>query len=465
MRHDGRWLGRVSAVVLAAVAVLAAPPAAGAAGSVYVATAGVGTTPGTVSQYDIDPLTGALSPKSPASLPEANNPTNLAITPDGRNVYVTNQNGVFPPVPGSVSQYSADPATGALTPKAPATVLAGLAPWGIGVTPDGRSAYAVNSNGVAVAGASTVSQYDIDATTGALSPKTPATVPTAGNSHHIAITPDGRSAYVTSSDTSTIAQFDVGADGRLSAKTPATVAGAFPLGIVVDPDGRSVYATDLGGAVLQFDVDPQTGALSPKSPAGVPGASTPDGIAVTPDGRSVYVGDVNDAAVFQYDVDPATGRLSPKAPASVASGDGPFQIAVSSDGRSAYVTDFRASEISQYDVDDVTGALTPKSAATVATPPFPDGIVVGSLPAATVSYDELCTLTRQSWNPRTRAHVLLPCALLRGAKIAAAHHNVFLQRLFLGRYIAIVQAASGKDLTAAQAATLIADARALLPAG
>jgi 6-phosphogluconolactonase (cycloisomerase 2 family) len=417
MRHDGRWLGRVSAVVLAAVAVLAAPPAAGAAGSVYVATAGVGTTPGTVSQYDIDPLTGALSPKSPASLPEANNPTNLAITPDGRNVYVTNQNGVFPPVPGSVSQYSADPATGALTPKAPATVLAGLAPWGIGVTPDGRSAYAVNSNGVAVAGASTVSQYDIDATTGALSPKTPATVPTAGNSHHIAITPDGRSAYVTSSDTSTIAQFDVGADGRLSAKTPATVAGAFPLGIVVDPDGRSVYATDLGGAVLQ------------------------------------------------YDVDPATGRLSPKAPASVASGDGPFQIAVSSDGRSAYVTDFRASEISQYDVDDVTGALTPKSAATVATPPFPDGIVVGSLPAATVSYDELCTLTRQSWNPRTRAHVLLPCALLRGAKIAAAHHNVFLQRLFLGRYIAIVQAASGKDLTAAQAATLIADARALLPAG
>ena len=60
--------------------------------------------------------------------------------------------------------------------------------------------------------------------------------------------------------------------------------------------------------------------------------------------------------------------------------------------------------------------------------------------------------------------MLLLCALLRGAKIAAAHHNAFVQRLFLGRYIAIVRAASGKDLTAAEAAMLIADARALLPA-
>ena len=308
------------------------------------------------------------------------------MTPDGRNVFVTNQTGTFPPVPGSVSQYGADPGNRRADAEGSSDRRRG--PLAVGDRRDARRPQCVRRE-LQRRGSGrrerTVSQYDIGATTGALSPKTPATVPTGGDPHHIAITPDGRSAYVTSLNTSTIAQFDVGADGRLSAKTPATVAGAFPLGIVVSPDGRSVYATDLGGAVLQYDVAPQTGALSPKSPAAVPGASSPDGIAVTPDGRSVYVADVNDGAVFQYDVDPAGGGLSPETPASVASGDGPFQIAVSSDGRSAYVTDFRASEISQYDIDGVTGGLTPKSPATVATPPFPDGIVVGSLPAATVS--------------------------------------------------------------------------------
>jgi 6-phosphogluconolactonase len=465
MRCDGRWLGLISAVALAGLLALTAPALAGTAGSVYVANSGFvvpGVPGGTISQYDVDPSTGALTPKAEPPIAQPD-PKFIALTPDGSSAYVTNQ------VPGddTIAQFTVDPSTGALLAKQPATVAAGPNPFGIAVAPGGRSAYAANITSGPEPG--TVSQYAIAQAGGGLSPLVPPSLTTAGASPaHVAVAPDGRSAYVTNVNSNTVAQYDVEPlSGALSPKTPATVAaGQGPTDIAISPDGRSAYVADAttDGTVSEFDIDASSGALTAKTPATVPAGLDPDGIAVTPDGRSVYAANGNDGDVSQYDVDPTTGVLLPKTPAAVASGDGPLGIAVSADGRSAYVANLRAGTISQYDIGAVSGALTPKTPATVATNPFPIGVAVGPPPAAGgVSYDELCTLTREAWNPRTRAHVLLLCALLRGARIAAAHHNASLQRLFLDRYIAIVRAASGTDLTARAAATLIADARALLP--
>jgi hypothetical protein len=50
----------------------------------------------------------------------------------------------------------------------------------------------------------------------------------------VAVSPDGKSLYVTMFFSNSLSQFDVGPDGKLSAKTPATVpAGAGPAGIAV----------------------------------------------------------------------------------------------------------------------------------------------------------------------------------------------------------------------------------------
>jgi hypothetical protein len=53
--------------------------------------------------------------------------------------------------------------------------------------------------------------------------------------------------------------------------------------VAVSPDGRSAYVVnDLDGTVSQYTIDPATGALSPKSPPTVPtDGFNPAGIAVS----------------------------------------------------------------------------------------------------------------------------------------------------------------------------------------
>ena len=121
----------------------------------------------------------------------------MAVTPDGESAYVANADG-------TVSQYDIDPSSGALSPETPATVPAGISPLSVAVSSDGKSAYVKNQagdtvsdcgNGVTVTDG-TVSEYSIDPLTGRLSPKTPASIDTGGGSGNIALTPDGKSAYV-----------------------------------------------------------------------------------------------------------------------------------------------------------------------------------------------------------------------------------------------------------------------------
>src|SRR5690348_17039687 len=61
---------------------------AGAARNVYVTNAGDGT----VSQYAIG-AGGALSPLSPATVGSGSGPIGIAVTPNGRSVYVVNLGG------------------------------------------------------------------------------------------------------------------------------------------------------------------------------------------------------------------------------------------------------------------------------------------------------------------------------------------------------------------------------------
>jgi sugar lactone lactonase YvrE len=103
--------------------------------------------------------------------------TAVAVSPDDTSAYVADGSG-------TISQYSIDPTTGTLRPKSPATVPAGHQVEAIAITPDGRSAYVPGET------ASKVWQYSIDPATGKLTSKSPATVPAAHGSAALAVTPD-----------------------------------------------------------------------------------------------------------------------------------------------------------------------------------------------------------------------------------------------------------------------------------
>ncbi len=145
------------------------------------------------------------------------------MSPDGKSVYATVDG-----FPVSIFQFTTDPATGALSSKAPPTV-ATPSPLGVVVSPDGKSVYVANQD------ANTVSEYSTDPLTGTLSPKTPPTITTGSISVFVAVTPDGKSAYVTNYGDNTVSEYNIDSTtGALSPKTTATIAtGPAPYGMAV----------------------------------------------------------------------------------------------------------------------------------------------------------------------------------------------------------------------------------------
>jgi len=315
--------GRISALSPASVAAGMNPAGVAVSPegkSVYVSNSGEST----VSQYNVDEAAGKLSPKTPATVASGAGPLHegIAVTPDDKSLYVTNFND------NSVSQYDIDALTGTLSPKTRATVATGKHPIGVAVTPDGKNAYVPDNEDGAV------SQFDIDPLTGALSAKSPATVAAGSKPAGVAVSPDGKSAYV--KNVGTVSQYDIDPlTGALSAKSPATVVSAPSSGtddttpIALTPDGKSAYVTNQSGvepAILQYDID-SGGRLSPKTPASVATATQPSNIAVSLDGKSAYVTNTFSEKVSQYDIDPLTGALSAKSPATVGTRAQPLGIA------------------------------------------------------------------------------------------------------------------------------------------
>jgi DNA-binding beta-propeller fold protein YncE len=119
-----------------------------------------------------------------------------------------------------------------LEPKRTSAVGTGDAPAGIALSPDGPSVYVTNF-GDPQLGSGSVSQYDV-AGDGSLSFKRPSTVAAGSNPLGVAVSADGQSVYVTSSDS--VFQFDAGTGGKLFPQaTPTVAAGALARGLALSP--------------------------------------------------------------------------------------------------------------------------------------------------------------------------------------------------------------------------------------
>jgi uncharacterized repeat protein (TIGR01451 family) len=356
---------------------LAAAVPAAAAPFVYVANKGRGKIYN-VSQFDA-PVNrgGALTPLAPATVTTGPIAEAIAVSPQGNSAYVVSEGSHGSSV-NEVSQYSIDPITGNLTPKSPATVATGKGAYDIAVTPNGKSAYVTNSQ------ARTVSQYGINLTTGKLTPKSPAKVAVGGIPLLVAVTPDGKFAYVVRLKSNTDFRGDVleyrinHRTGVLRSRPVATVVTAPGAeGIAIAPDGKSLYISNvMPGGVSEFTINPTTGKLTPKSPATVATGPGAHDLAVAPDGKNAYVITVGDDTVSQYRIDARTGALSSRPASTAATVLHPQSIAIAPDGKSAYVTSENDGKVSQYTVDPTTGKIAPMSPATVATTSGAFGVAV-----------------------------------------------------------------------------------------
>ncbi len=213
----------------------------------------------------------------------------------------------------------------------------------------------------------TVSQLTIGAD-GALTADTPASVPCEVDPNRLAVDPAGKYLYAVnlkggaSNTGGSISQFTIGANGTLAPMTPATVAqGNGSTDIAVHPSGKWAYAVSSknpGSTVVQYVIG-ASGALAAASTAPIT-YPFPNFLAIHPSGKFLYV-TVQNGSIDQFAIDQTTGALTPISPASVpfnAAGTTTFAITVHPSGKYLYATDYYGT-ISEYTVDAVSGALSP----------------------------------------------------------------------------------------------------------
>jgi 6-phosphogluconolactonase (cycloisomerase 2 family) len=218
------------------------------------------------------------------------------------------------------------------------------------------------------------------------------TVATQNNPQAIAIDPSGKWAYVANGGSNCVSQFNIDqTTGELTPMSTPTVAtegyNAWDIRIVSIPSGAYAYVSNYGGnnqyaSIAQFEIDQTTGMLSPLAPPTVSaGDFYATSISVHPTGKFAYVTiglSSPSAVIAQFKIDQTTGVLVSNGTVS-AGGTAAASIAIESSGKYAYATSGDSGwgnfSIAQYTIDQTTGALTLMSNPTVKAGYGPSEIV------------------------------------------------------------------------------------------
>jgi len=184
---------------------------------------------------------------------------------------------------------------------------------------------------VANSGSNTVSVVDTATNTVA------ATVPVGGSPNAVVVTPDGKRAYVTTSNPDDSSDSGISVIDTATNKVAATISlqGVIPNGIAMTPDGKSAYvvsdriADEFAGVVVTID----TAANKVVARSIYDDSVLPFGVAVAPDGKRVYV-----AADQAREMPGVVFVFGGSVGGGIPVGGNPRGIAVTPDGAYAYVT-------------------------------------------------------------------------------------------------------------------------------
>ncbi len=322
---------------------------------VYTVTAANGTTQNYTVTVTTMGQTGQLSYLSTPSIPAAQ-PGDVIMSPNGNFLYATSGANNL------ITMYSIDSTSGQLSLLSPSTVDAGINPFTIAITPNGKFAYVSNATG-----GNSITQFSVNTTTGQLSHLSPSTFATPGLPNGITISSDGRFAYVAIIDMNQILQYSIDATNGQLTLLPALTASTdgSPRRIAISSNGRFAYVSNAtGNSVSQYSVDPTSGQFLPLTPASIATGPTPFGITLSPNGKFAYVNNSTGSSVSQYSVNTTTGLLSSLSTPTVMVGSNPRKIAITPNGSFLYVTNNASSTISEFSIDP-SGLLIPLPTPTI----------------------------------------------------------------------------------------------------
>lgn len=254
----------------------------------------------------INVLTGDMV----GSIAAGNSPESVAISQDGRHVYICNLN--------SDDISVVDGTTNTVTTLIPTGF--GSQPYYVALSPDGNTLYAACSASNTVLAISTATNKVISTIT-------------VGN-HPICITvsPDGQKLYVTNFNDQTISVINTAS---------YAIAGTISLGglagyaTTINSGGSRLYVAVSGASSQVLVIDTTTG----KVVASIPVATSAQSIVITPDDTKLYVTDSNANTVTV--ISTATNSII----TTISVDNGPFGIAVSPDGSLVCVTNGNGNDV------------------------------------------------------------------------------------------------------------------------
>ncbi len=251
-------------------------------------------------------------------------PVSMAMDSAGHFLFVANQGLQADPASGTISVFAVKDATltAVGTPFQVATGSSGTGPAGVAVTPDGKFLYVSNQFD------STVSSFSVDAS-GVLTRGLVVPVGTAPSA--VTLTPDGGFLYVANSSTVsafaicnqvvTSCNDPTDPDGNLTAVTGSPFsAGLGPANMVVAPSGKFLFVVDrLSNQVSEYKIATGTGVLTPNAQAAISTASNPVWAAIrvgtTTDATTggttnyLYVAELGASSLSIYMFDSTKGTL------------------------------------------------------------------------------------------------------------------------------------------------------------
>jgi 6-phosphogluconolactonase len=313
-----------------------------------------------------DPDSGRIGPVT--SLAAARNPSYLAVSASGENVYAVNETVTFEDQPGgSITAYARDRRTGQLTQlNARATV--GKSPCHVALDRSGR--FALTANYGVDAGSVTVYRIEPDGRLGditdhvKLSGSGPDPVRQTGpHAHMIASDPVNGDILVSDLGSDTVLVYALDRDGRLTPKTAANVAavpGAGPRHLAFHPDGRHLFiVNELDSTVCALRREDDEFVVTdrvPTLPVGAAGENLAGAIRVTPSGRHVLVSNRGHDSLAVLRFDPSSSALS-LVGITPNAGECPRDFTLDPDGRHVIVAGQDNDHLACYEFDDDTGGL------------------------------------------------------------------------------------------------------------
>ncbi len=270
-------------------------------------------TAGTVRAFTLNPTTGKYTAVAGGTYSTGGQlPGFVAVDPTGKFVYASNSGSA------SVAAFAINPATGALTAVPGSPFAAGNVPKEVTVDPKGKFVYVTNSG--SVANTATLSSYTINASTGALTPLAGSPLAATSFASSLMVDPTGRVLTVTGSGTgftSALQSYAINpVSGALTILAPNGPGFATGASLTYDPSGRSAYVANFAANTILGMNFNTTGLLASVSSTPAATGTGPTQVVADPSGKFVYVansgpgGAPTIGSISGYSIDPLTGNLT-----------------------------------------------------------------------------------------------------------------------------------------------------------